>query len=346
MSRPVRVAVLMGGQSSEHDVSLRSAGTISAALERTGHEVLPVHISRDGVWRIGDAVVTLGRAADGRGVLVALDSAERWETDVVFPALHGPNGEDGTVQGLLECAGVAYVGAGVTASALAMDKVLFKDVLRTAGIPNADHVVVTAQAWDADRDAARALVADGVGYPCFAKPARLGSSVGVSRVGTPEELDDAMALALRHDPKVIVERAVVGGRELEVGVLGGDPPLVSPPGEVGYAGDWYDYSTKYDAGKMTLTAPADIPAEAAALMRDLALRAFAAVECEGLARADFFLCADGSVLLSEINTMPGFTPTSAYEALMAAGGTGIDELVVRLVALAVGRAERQRAFLG
>ncbi|MEQ8834792.1 MAG: D-alanine--D-alanine ligase family protein [Miltoncostaeaceae bacterium] len=346
MSRPHRVAVLMGGQSSEHDVSLMSARAVIAALEATGHEVLPIVISRQGVWRVDDAVVTLARDADGRAICLGLDGSSRWDLDVVFPVLHGPNGEDGTVQGLLECAGVAYVGAGVAASALAMDKVLFKGVLRTAGIPTPDHVVVTAGDWAADPAAARVRVADGVGFPSFSKPARLGSSVGISRVTGPGELDAALVLALRHDPKVIVERGVVGGREIEVGVLAGDPAVASPVGEIGYDAEWYDYATKYEPGRMTLSVPADIPARAAERARELALRAFVAAECDGLARVDFFLCQDGTVVLSELNTMPGFTPTSVYAALMGAAGIAYDDLIVRLLALAVERADRRRAYLG
>lgn len=346
MSGPPRVAVLMGGQSSEHEVSLMSARAVIAALEATGHEVLPILIGRDGVWRAGDEVVALAREGGGGAVCVTLDGCSRRPVDVVFPVLHGPNGEDGTVQGLLECAGVAYVGAGVAASALAMDKVLFKGVLAAAGIPTPDHVVVTAADRAVDPAGARARVTEGVGYPCFTKPARLGSSVGISRVADAGGLDAALDLALRHDPKVIVERGVVGGREIEVGVLGGEPAVVSPVGEIGYDAEWYDYETKYEPGRMSLSTPADIPAAAADRARELALAAFEAVECDGLARADFFLCRDGSVVLSELNTMPGFTPTSVYAALMGAGGIAYDDLIVRLVALAVERAERRRAYLG
>jgi D-alanine-D-alanine ligase len=346
MSTPTRIAVLMGGASSEHEVSLASAAAVIAALDPARYEVTPVLISREGVWSADERPVTIARGADGAPRLVFLDAATApRELDVVFPVLHGPNGEDGTVQGLLECAGVAYVGAGVAASAVAMDKALFKDVLRANDIPTADWVVISDAAWRADPDAARARIAAHLTYPVFVKPSRLGSSVGISRVAEPGELDAAIELALRHDPKVLVERGI-SGREIEVGVLGEDEPVASPVGEIGYDADWYDYETKYQPGRMRLELPAAIPVEAADRARALALRAFDAVECRGLARVDFFLSDDGEVLLSELNTMPGFTPTSVYAALMGAAGIGYGDLIDRLVAIGVARHERAGAYLG
>lgn len=341
----MRVGVLMGGASSEHDVSLASAAAVIGALDPERYDVVAVNISRDGVWTVDGETVTLARGADGTPLLVSLNGTAPAPLDVVFPVLHGPNGEDGTVQGMLECAGVPYVGAGVAASAVAMDKALFKGVLAAAGIPTPEFTVVTHEEWRADPAAVRERVATTVGYPAFSKPARLGSSVGISRVADASELDAALDLALRHDPKALVERGI-SGREVEVGVLGEPEPVVSPVGEIQYDSEWYDYETKYQPGRMRLAVPADIPAEAAERVRELALRAFTAVECSGLARVDFFLRDDGEVLLSELNTMPGFTPTSVYAALMEAGGIAYADLIDRLIALGVERARTARSFTG
>lgn len=341
----MRVAVLMGGASSEHDVSLASAAAVIAALDARRYEVIPVNIARDGVWTVDDSVVAVARGADGGALLVSLNGGRHRPIDVAFPVLHGPNGEDGTVQGALECAGVPYVGAGVAASAIAMDKAFFKGVLCEAGIPTPEYVVVTVAEWEDDAPGVRARVAEAVGYPAFAKPARLGSSVGISRVASEADLDAALDLALRHDPKALVERGI-SGREVEVGVLGEARPVVSPVGEISYDAEWYDYEAKYTPGGMRLQVPADIPAAVAARVQDLALAAFAAVECAGLARVDFFVDGDGRVLLSELNTMPGFTPTSVYAALMGAGGIAYGDLIDRLVALGMARAEHARRFAG
>ena len=342
MSR--RLAVLMGGRSSEHEVSLASAAAVLAALDPERYEVVPVLIARDGGWSVEGAPVAVVPGAGGAPVLVSLDGGAPRPLDAVFPVLHGPHGEDGRVQGALETAGVPYVGAGVAASALAMDKALFKVFLRDAGIPTPEHCTVTVDEWAADPDGARARVAETVGFPAFCKPARLGSSVGISPVPAPADLDASLELAFGHDPKALVERAV-SGREVEVGVLGEPEPVVSPVGEVLYDSDWYDYATKYEAGRMRLQVPADLPDEVSERARELALRAFTAVECAGLARIDFFV-EDGQVLLSELNTLPGFTPTSVYASLMEAGGIGYADLVDRLVDLALARAAEARRFLG
>ena len=331
------VAVLMGGRSSEHAVSLASAEAVIAALPRDRYEVIPILIDPEGRWSIEGAPVALAPGPDGRGCLVSLNGGPVRPVDVVFPVLHGPFGEDGTVQGLCERAGVPYVGAGVAASAVAMDKALFKALCRDAGIPTPEWVVVDASEWAARPDAVRRRVAAGAGYPAFAKPARLGSSVGISRVADERALGDALDLAFAHDPKALVEEAIVG-REVEVGVLGGLDPLVSPPGEIVYDGDWYDYETKYVPGRADLTVPAELPPGTAARLRELARGAFAAVGCWGMARIDFFVASGGDVLLSELNTIPGFTPTSAYARLMEAGGVPYAELVHRLVLLGVERA--------
>ncbi len=265
--------------------------------------------------------------------------------DVVFPVLHGPNGEDGVVQGALETAGVPYVGAGVAASAVAMDKAMFKVFLREAGIPTPEHCVVTDAEWGAAPADVGARVAERVGYPAFCKPARLGSSVGISPVPDAEALPAALALAFRHDPKALVERAI-SGREVEVGVLGVDDLVVSPVGEITYDSEWYDYATKYEPGRSRVQVPADLPEPVAERARELALQAFRAVDCAGLARVDFFVADDGEVLLSELNTIPGFTPTSVYAKLMEAGGIAYPDLVERLVELALARAAAARRYAG
>lgn len=337
------VAVLMGGRSSEHEVSLASAEAVIAALDRERFAVVPVVISPEGGWSVDGEPVAIVPGADGTGALHSLAGGPDRRVDVVFPVLHGPHGEDGTVQGALETAGVPYVGAGVAASAVAMDKAMFKAFLAHAGIPTPEHALVTAAEWARDPAAVRERVAAHPGYPAFCKPARLGSSVGISPVPDPGALDDALALAFRHDSKALVERAI-SGREVEVGVLDGPEPLASPVGEITYDGDWYDYATKYEPGRSRVQVPADLPAEVADRARELALRAFAAVDCHGLARVDFFVTPDGEVLLSELNTMPGFTPTSVYARLMEAAGIAYPELVGRLVDLGVERAEEARRY--
>lgn len=339
------LAVLMGGRSSEHEVSLSSARAVIAALDPARYEVVPVLISRDGGWSVEGAPVALVPAAGGAPLLASLDGGPSRRVDAVFPVLHGPHGEDGVVQGALETAGAPYVGAGVAASAVAMDKAMFKVFLRDAGIPTPAHCAVTEAEWRARPARVRARVAEVTGYPAFCKPARLGSSVGISPVPDEGALAAALALAFRHDPKALVERAIAG-REVEVGVLGEDPPLVSPVGEITYDSEWYDYATKYEPGRSRVEVPADLPADAAERARELALRAFRAVDCAGLARVDFFVSDAGEVLLSELNTMPGFTPTSVYATLMEAAGCRYPDLVDRLVTLALARAEAARRYEG
>jgi D-alanine-D-alanine ligase len=331
------VAVLMGGRSSEHDVSLASAAAVMAALDPERFDIIPVLISAEGAWSVEGDPVAIVPGPDGAARLHSLAGGPERPLDVVFPVLHGPHGEDGTVQGALETAGVPYVGAGVAASAVAMDKALFKVFLQQHGIPTPEHAVVTAAQWAHDPAGVRARVAALPGYPAFCKPARLGSSVGISPVPDEGALDAALALAFRHDGKALVERAI-RGREVEVGVLDGDVPMASPVGEITFDGDWYDYATKYEPGRSRVQVPADLPPAVADHARDLALRAFAAVDCAGLARIDFFVTEDGEVLLSELNTMPGFTPTSVYARLMEAAGVPYGELVGRLVDLGVARA--------
>jgi D-alanine-D-alanine ligase len=328
----VRVAVLGGGRSSEYEVSLASAQSVRAGLAAAGHEPLAIEVGRDGVWRHGDEQVAL---APGRGVAGA---------DVVFPALHGPFGEDGTVQGLLECLDVPYVGAGVLASALCMDKVLFKDLMAHRGIPQVRYRGVRAEQYESAPERVLTELA-GLGLPVFVKPARLGSSVGIGRVQRADELPRALEVAFGHDDLAIVE-AAASGMEVECSVIGNGEPRASEPGEIVLpAGDgaWYDYEAKYTPGGMELVVPARIPSHVRDRVRELALHTFATTGCRGLARVDFFVEGE-TVLVNELNTMPGFTETSVFGALFAASGIPYPELLDRLVQLALERhaAERLR----
>ncbi|HEY2371666.1 MAG TPA: D-alanine--D-alanine ligase family protein [Gaiellaceae bacterium] len=342
MSGRIRVALLAGGRSSEHDISLASARSVLEALDPERYDVISVAIGRDGRWQLelrpGPGPVTeLSRGAAETLPVPAADGtmAALGEVDVVLPILHGPFGEDGTVQGLLELADVAYVGAGVAASALAMDKDLFKKVMRDSGIPVAQHHAI--RLGDA--------VENPFGYPVFVKPASLGSSVGISKVHDESELAPAVALAFRHCEKVLVEE-FVEGVEVECGVLGNrvPPPVASLPGTIDTLDhEWYDFASKYDADGMDLIIPPDLPQETIELVQRRSVEAFVVSECEGLARVDFFVRAsDGEVVLNELNTIPGFTATSVYAKLFAASGIEYGDLVDRLIALALERHERRR----
>jgi len=336
----LRVALLAGGRSSEHEISLASARSVLAALDPERYDVVGVEIGRDGRWQLEPGSLqqsVTSEASGGAAVPVpATDAtpAVLGAVDVVLPILHGPFGEDGTVQGLLELLDVAYVGAGVAASALAMDKDLFKKVMRDSGIPVARHH--TIRLGDP--------VENPFGYPVFVKPARLGSSVGISKVRDESSLAEAVALARRHDEKVLVEE-FVDGLEVEVGVLGNrvPPPIASLPGSIDTLGhDWYDFESKYDTDGMQLVVPPDLPEETIELVQRRAVDAFVASECEGLARVDFFVrSSDGEVIVNELNTMPGFTATSVYAKLFDASGIGYAELLDRLVDLALERHERR-----
>jgi D-alanine-D-alanine ligase len=331
----LRVAVIMGGRSSEHDISAASARSVLDSLDPERYEVRSVEIGRDGKWELPRAErPQLGRD-EGEKLPVPLNgSPQPFEgVDVVFPVLHGPFGEDGTVQGFLELADVAYVGAGVTASALCMDKDLFKAVMRDKGIPVVDSVTV--------RERHRDHVENPFGYPVVVKPARLGSSVGISIVRSPDELDDAVGVALEHDEKVLIEQ-YCSGVEVECSVLGNDEPIASIPGEiVPLVSDWYDYKAKYDEGGMDLVVPPRLDEATIARVQELAVAAFVASDCEGMARVDFFVRENGEVLVNELNTIPGFTATSVYAKLFEASGIPYRELLDRLVDLALERNERR-----
>jgi D-alanine-D-alanine ligase len=320
----MKVAVLCGGRSSEHDVSLRSGGAVARGLEQAGHEAMLVTIARDGVWSLAGDPVELVPAAGLQGA------------DAVFPALHGPFGEDGSVQGVLEWLDLPYVGSDVLASAVCMDKLTLKRLCAQRGLPQVEFAAVGEPGW-------RERCAE-MGLPLWVKPSRLGSSVGISKVESPgDELDAAVEQALRHDPRVIVE-AHSGGREVECSLLGNERVEASLPGEVIAHGDWYDYETKYSAGGMELAVPAPIPDGQAEQLRALAVETFELGGCAGLARCDFFVEADGAILVNELNTMPGFTETSVYAKLWEASGIAYPDLCDHLVQLAIERHTKSRSY--
>ncbi|MGB0100671.1 MAG: D-alanine--D-alanine ligase family protein [Nocardioides sp.] len=363
--RRPRVAVVFGGRSSEHAISCVTAGSVLAAIDRERYDVVPIGIATDGRWVLeaddparlrieapdrlpevdGDrATIALSPEARGAELVVTEPSQPPrtlGDVDVVFPVLHGPWGEDGTIQGMFEMAGVRYVGAGVLASAVSMDKAYMKVVLAGAGLPVLPSFAVTAREWERAPQSSRDRAAE-LGYPLFVKPARGGSSIGISKAHDASELDEAIEEALRYDPKVLIEAYAADAREVECGVLQAldGTPETSVPAELRIGGDheFYDFAAKYLPGEHTeVDIPADLAPEVAAEIRSLAVRAFEAVGCEGLARVDFFVLADGRVVVNEINTMPGFTPTSMYPQIWAASGVDYPALVDRLIQLALQR---------
>ena len=364
MRRRLRVGVIFGGRSGEHEVSLASAASVLEAMDRSRFESVPIGIAKDGRWLVGgdplralaenvraalspgdatspvkQGLVSRAETADPSPALARVEAAEgfppglRRELDVVLIMLHGPYGEDGTVQGLLELAGIPYVGGGVLASAVGMDKAVMKALFQAAGLPIVAHLVIPSRRWESEPEAVARQVAREIGYPCFVKPSNLGSSVGVSKVKSPEVLRAAMGEAARHGRKLLVERAVQG-REIEVSVLGNDEPVASVPGEVLYDKEWYDYEAKYGQGHTTLKIPAPLSAEQTRRFQQLAVAAFRAIDCRGMARVDFFLEGE-EIVLNEINTIPGFTVHSAYPRLWEASGLSYPDLISRLIELAL-----------
>ncbi|GAA3564341.1 D-alanine--D-alanine ligase family protein [Nonomuraea rosea] len=341
-------------------MSLMGAGSVLDAIDRSKYEVVPIGIAQDGRWVLAASgqryaieagelpvVETTGAALalpSGGGPLVAYDPGsipvELGSVDVVFPVMHGPYAEDGTIQGLLEMAGVRYVGSGVLASAVGMDKAHMKTVLAAAGLPTGRYVVVRDRDWRLNRECVL-KEAEELGYPVFVKPARAGSSQGISKASDRAELESAVEFARQHDPKVLIEAAIVG-REIECAVLespGDEPAAASMPGEVKVEGgqEFFDFEAKYYPDQMSLTVPADIPQETAEELRALAVRAFEALDCEGLSRVDFFYTPGGELILNEINTMPGFTALSVAPQLWAASGLPYPALVDHLIQLALAR---------
>ncbi len=364
-TRKVRVAVVFGGRSSEHAISCVTAGSVLNAINRDRYDVVPIGIAADGRWVLESGDPELLRIA-GPGELPSVDGERAaialaphtastslvvtepsqpprtlGEVDVVFPLLHGPWGEDGTIQGMFEMAGVRYVGSGVLASAVSMDKAYMKVVLGAAGLPLMASITITAREWAQDPARCRERAAE-LGYPLFLKPARGGSSIGISKAHDADGLDAGMAEALLHDPKVLVEVSAEGAREVECGVLQAldGTPETSFPAELRVGGDheFYDFEAKYLPGEQTeIDIPADLPPELSAELRRLAALAFEAAGCEGLARVDFFVMPDGSLVVNELNTMPGFTPTSMFPQMWAASGLDYPALVDRLIQLALAR---------
>jgi D-alanine-D-alanine ligase len=350
--RKIRVAVVFGGRSTEHAISCASAGLVLSAIDPERYEVLPVGINTDGRWVLtsGDpAALALTSGALPSVESVAVTGAEiapasardLGEVDVVLPLLHGAYGEDGTLQGMLEMAGARYAGAGVFASAAGMDKEYMKLIMAARGLPVVRHVVVHDRSWSSglvERKRILDEIAE-LGWPVFVKPARGGSSIGISRVTDPAGLEQAIEAARAHDPKVLAEEAV-DGMEVECAVLeglDGGPPEASLPGQVlvDERSDFYDFEAKYLTSQTTMRVPAPIPAEAALEVRRLACAAFDAISCEGLARVDFFYTADGKVLVNEINTMPGMTAASGFPMMWAATGLPLPQLIDRIIQTAL-----------
>lgn len=357
MSR-LRLAVIFGGRSSEHEVSLNSAASVLAALNRKKHHIVPVGIAKDGRWFVGpdtrdklakgrlpskaDERVFFGRPP-ARLCTAAGKPAEK--IDVVLPLVHGTTGEDGALQGLFELAGVPYVGSGILGSALGLDKVAQKCILTRAGLPVAKFVSFRGSDWRRLQPGLIAEMESRLGYPCFVKPANLGSSVGITKAYHRNELVDGVRLALKHDDKILVERAVPAAREIECGVIGNQEPRASVLGEVVPGNEFYDYEAKYSEGKSRVIVPTALPSSLAETLRQYARRAFLALDIKGLARVDFLINGEtNDIILNEVNTIPGFTKTSMFPMLWAASGLSMTRLLDELVALALER--RRPAFAG
>ncbi len=352
-----RVAVLFGGQSDEHDVSLRSAQTIIDALDPTKYEVIQIGITREGRWLAGDDPMQALTAASPmfqlkRGVggkennsdsATSLPSEFAGSVDIVFPAIHGPMGEDGTVQGFLELTGVPYVGSGVLGSAVAMDKAITKHLLTQAGLPQLPWMQVLRRDWERDPDGVEAVIVGKLGFPSFVKPANMGSSVGVGKAHNAEDLHVALHTAALYDRKVVIEQGVEA-REIELAVLGNDDPVVSVAGEVVPAGEFYDYNAKYINDDAQLLIPAEIDPDLLRVMQQMAIDAFHALDLTGMARVDFFVERETDrVYVNEVNTIPGFTSISMYPMLWQASGIPLESLVERLIELGLERsAEKHR----
>ncbi|SEG53598.1 D-alanine--D-alanine ligase [Paenibacillus sp. UNC499MF] len=367
MSRKLRIGLIYGGKSGEHEVSLQTAHAVIGALDVSKYEITPFYITKQGEWRRGAALngrverkellafdASEGEAAgtalapffsgltsQAGGVLsevaAAGEAAGADAVDVVLPLLHGTFGEDGTIQGLLEMANIPYVGAGVLASAVGMDKVAMKKMFAQEGLPQCVYRHFTRSQWEKDQPFFLMETEISIGYPCFIKPANLGSSVGISKARNRQELIEAVEYAFQFDRKVIVEE-FVDAREIEVAILGNEEPLASVPGEIVSSSEFYDYKAKYVDGKSTMVIPADLPEETAAQIQELAIQAFQSIDGSGLSRVDFFLTrTDGKIYINEINTMPGFTPFSMYPLLWKESGKPYAELLDDLIRLAIER---------
>ena len=364
MAKRLRVGVIFGGKSAEHEVSLNSAQNVMRALDKNKYEVVPIGISKEGQWLLrGDPLQALtgGQTSlpqllesgyqlvedlsTGREVIPGSHAASLPDVDVIFPVLHGPFGEDGTVQGLLELADIPYVGAGVLSSAVGMDKAAMKDLFRSHDLPIPKYLVFKRREWERTPDRVAEVVAREIGYPCFVKPANMGSSVGVNKALRAAELAHGLHDAALYDRKILVEQAVPDAREIECSVLGNDDPVASLPGEVVPGHEFYDYEAKYLDDSSQLLIPAPIDPALTQRVRELSIEAFLALDCAGMARVDFLLArATGELYLSEVNTIPGFTRISMYPKLWEASGVSYSELIDRLIQLALERhADKQRS---
>ncbi|MFD1177480.1 D-alanine--D-alanine ligase [Paenibacillus puldeungensis] len=349
------VGLIYGGKSGEHEISLQTAFAVSQAFDYDKYELLPFYINKQGEWKVGSKLTgpfaaledlkqanAAGDTSAAMNLLFSKLASGEAAIDVAFPLLHGTNGEDGTIQGLFEMADLPYVGAGVLASAAGMDKVIMKKLFEEAGLAQCKYCYFTASEWERASHTLIQEVEDKLGYPCFVKPANLGSSVGISKARTRDELLNSVAFAFRYDVKVIVEE-FVDAREVEVGVLGNDEPLASVPGEIVSSGEYYDYQAKYLDGKSQMLIPAPVDTELAERIRDLAVKAFKAIAGSGLCRADFFVRrSDETVWINEVNTMPGFTPFSMYPLLWRETGVSYEALLDRLIELALERYEARQ----
>jgi D-alanine-D-alanine ligase len=350
-----KLGLLYGGKSAEHKVSLQTAFAVIKALNLEKFEVYPIYITTQGQWIKGPQLVepakdvkelefSNGKELSPLALAPTLFQSEKNDAqlDVIFPLLHGPNGEDGTVQGLLELLNLPYVGNGVLASSAGMDKIVMKNIFAQAGLAQVNYVAFIRSEWEKAKTDAYQTVENELGYPCFVKPANLGSSVGISKCTNRAELEAAFAEAFQFDRKVIIEEGVIA-REVEVAVLGNDEPQCSVAGEIVPKKDFYDYKAKYEDESTVLIIPADIKKEEYAQIQETAIKAFKALDCSGLVRADFFLTKDGKALINEVNTMPGFTPVSMFPLLWKETGLDYPSLIERLVSLAIERhAEKQR----
>ena len=366
MAKRLRVGLIFGGRSAEHEVSLISAKGVMGAIDKEKYAVVPIGITKEGRWlasgdpwqALSSGVVTgsipaaLLAEPTKRGLMCLEEGEEEnrltairlSQIDVLFPVLHGPYGEDGTVQGLLELAGIPYVGAGVVASAVGMDKALFKDIMRAHNLPVVPYLIIKRQVWEEQPEAVLDQIEAEIGYASFVKPANLGSSVGISKAHNRPELRTALEEAARYDRKLVIEMAV-NAREIEVSVLGNDQPAASVPGEIVPCNEFYDYAAKYIDQDSQLLIPAPIPPETAERARQLALQAFVAIDCAGMARVDMLLeRPTGKLYLNELNTIPGFTPISMFTKLWEATGMSYTDLISRLIDLALERhADKSRS---
>lgn len=352
-----KIGLLYGGKSAEHEVSLSTARAMTQALNFDEYEVYPIYITHEGEWRKGSQLTKPAESIEQlqfggenpsqpNNISSFLPSKQELtiedSLDVVFPLLHGPNGEDGTVQGLLEVLNLPYVGNGVLASSAGMDKVVMKQLFEIAGLKQVAYVHFIRKEWQKDRDTWIEKIENQLTWPVFVKPANLGSSVGISKASNREELIDAVELALKYDRKIIIEQGI-NAREIELGVLGNDSPKCSVPGEIKPLKDFYDYQAKYQDGNTAMSIPAEVSQELKATLQDHAIKAFKVLDCSGLVRADFFVTEDDEVLINEVNTLPGFTPSSMFPLLWQNTGVSYPELIDQLIELAIERhAEKQQ----